>query len=125
MNQDVPFHTLSVYNDSNSFVWTSLAFNPAEQGDIEVWLKNLGFLPASAKIIDMRKISGNILGDDGRTDVLFITEPTAFQPLARLQIEGLKWTSDFIQNYRNDFGGLPLPNDDDDDDEYDDDEEEG
>jgi hypothetical protein len=120
MNEPIPFIQLANFNDSNSFVWTSLEFNPAERADIEAFLKESGFIPATGKIIDMRLIAGNVLGSEGRTDVLFVTEPCQFNPLARLRLNGVKWTSDFIVNYAADYGQAPV-DDDEDEDDYDED----
>lgn len=108
----IPFIKLHKYNDSNSFVWTALLFNPDDKPAIEKWLKEVGFLPESAAILDMKEISGNVLGNRGRTDVLFITTRTIFNPLVRLRIQGLKWTTDFIDNYGKDYGVVELDSSD-------------
>lgn len=100
----IPFADLSKYTDSNSFVWTALTFNPKEKADIEAWLKEIKFMPKTASILDMKFIDGNVKGKAGRSDVLFITSETRFAPLVRLQVDGLKWTSDFRDNYGADYG---------------------
>lgn len=101
----IPFAELKNFNDSNSFVWTNLEYNPNDLPAIEKWLKEEKFLPEKASLKSMKLISGNVLGTEGRTDVLFeTTEETTFHPIVRLQIEGLKWTSDFIPNYGKDYG---------------------
>lgn len=104
----VPFLELRNYTDSNSFVWAGLTFEPDAKDEIEAWLKEIKFMPADAQILTMRKIDGNVKGDDGRTDVLFTTTETQFSPLKRLLVDGLKWTSDFIDNYGSDYGFIPL-----------------
>ena len=99
----VPFSSLKQFNDSNSFVWTALTFNPQEKLEIEKFLKEAKFLKRNAKIVKMLHVVENIKGAAGRSDVLFVTKPTQFNPLARLKINGLKWTSDFIANFRRDY----------------------
>lgn len=112
---EIPFTDLynsEKYDDSNSFVWMALIPPAAaEVEDVEKFLRDgpdgPGFLPKGIKILGMHKIAGNVKGDDGRTDVLFVTQKTSFNPIARLRIEGLKWTSDFIANYAGDYGQSP------------------
>lgn len=106
------FNELHELNDSNSFIWTALTFDPKDKGPIEEWMKEIGFMPKEATILTMGKLEGNIKGDKGRSDVVFVTTPTAFHPIKRLSIDGLKWTSDFIDNYGPDYGdgGCPVCN---------------
>lgn len=118
----IPFAELKKLNDSNSFVWTALKFDPKDLKPIQTELVKLGFLPKDASLASMQKIDGNVEGDDGRTDVLFKTvKATHFNPIARLRIEGLTWTSDFIDNYGKDYGeASSWPTVRSDDDDYDD-----
>lgn len=104
MKNVIPFSDLGQYNDSNSFVWTALTFNAKDKPEIEKWLKEIKFMPADASITAMKKIGGNVKGSKGRSDVLFITTETTFHPMVRLQVDGLKWTSDFRDNYGKDYG---------------------
>jgi hypothetical protein len=112
--QKIPFSELKAHDDSTSFVWTSLTAEDFDQQPIKDWFKEIGFLPADAKILEMRKIGGNVKGFMGRSDILFLTTPTTFHPLVRLKVDGLKWTSDFVNNYCSDYGCAPMPSDNDD-----------
>jgi hypothetical protein len=103
MEETIKFSELRNYNDTNSFAWTSLRFEPTKMAQIEKWFKEMGFLPSEAKLLTMRKIITNVLGDKGRTDIFFTTTPTHLHPIIRLQIHGLIWTSDFIRNYREEY----------------------
>lgn len=54
-------------------------------------------------------ITGNIRGKDSRTDYLFkfkkdIDVNIGRLAIVRLQINGMKWVEDFIDNYKSDYG---------------------
>lgn len=52
-----------------------------------------------------RRITGNLLGDEGRWDYLleFDHPEIPFNPIARLRFSDIKWTDDFIDNYAKDY----------------------
>lgn len=56
-------------------------------------------------LIGCRRITGNILGDEGRWDYLleFDTPTMPFNALARLRFSDIKWTSDFIDIFAKDY----------------------
>lgn len=120
MKTTILFSELEKLDDCHSFVWTALAYNPKEKDDIESFLIESGFMPIGSNIKSMQKIGGNALGDNGRSDVLFITDSAHFNHIARLKINGLTWTSDFVINYGKDYG----VNAEDDIDDYEDDDSE-
>lgn len=103
----ISFDELEKFNDSNSAVLLGIEF---EEGDdfskLKDFLTNeLGFSKGK-NLIGVHRITGNVKGDDGRHDWLleFDNEDVQFNYLARLQCaHTLKWTSDFIDNYREDY----------------------
>lgn len=103
----ISFNELDKFNDSNSAVLLGIEF---EEGDdfskLKDFLTNeLGFSNGK-NLIGVHRITGNVLGDEGRRDWLleFDNEDVQFNPLARLRCaRSLKWTSDFIDNYREDY----------------------
>lgn len=90
------------YNDSNSFVILALLASKQDKDEIETWLKEIGFLGQNVKILKMFDISGNVKRD-GRQDVLFVVDKPEFNPLVRLRTNDIKWTDDFIVNYKQDY----------------------
>ena len=99
----ISFEELSNYNDSNSCVIVALIIdNEDEVKDLNKFLSNeLGFSKGKS-IIDYHHVEGNVRGKDGRSDYLleFDHPEIAFSPLARLRFPDLKWTSDFVDNYK-------------------------
>lgn len=103
----ITFDNLSQYDDSTTAVFMAVIF-PDDQDWEEVthfFADELGF-SKGRKVIGCHKITGNVLGDKGRSDYLleFDHAEIPFNPLARLRCPDLKWTSDFIDNYRQDYG---------------------
>ena len=106
-NDTILFGELSKFNDSNSAVLVAMTL---EKDDDIINLNNLlsneiGFSKGK-NLIGVHRITGNVLGDDGRTDWLleFDNEDVNFNPIARLRCGSyLKWTSDFIVNYKDDY----------------------
>lgn len=89
------------YNDSNSFVMLALLATKEDSKEIEEGLKNFGFLGQKSKITKMF----DIVGDKKvyRHDVLVVVEKAQFNGLVRLRTNDIKWTDDFIHNYRSDY----------------------
>ena len=101
----IPFRDIyKTYNDSNSFVMLGLLANKNDKQFIEDGLKNLGFLSQESKITKMLDISGNVKGPYGRHDVICVVdENTKFNPMVRLMTTDIKWTEDYIVNYKQDY----------------------
>ena len=108
INRDsISFGELSKFNDSNSAVLVAMTL---EKDDDITNLNNLlsneiGFSKGK-NLIGVHRITGNVLGDDGRTDWLleFDNEDVDFNPIARLRCgRYIKWTSDFVVNYKDDY----------------------
>lgn len=102
----ISFEELSNYNDSNSCVMIALIIdNENEIKAMNEFLSSeLGFSKGK-NIVGYHHIEGNVRGKDGRSDYLleFNHPEIAFCPLARLRFPDLKWTSDFIDNYKEDY----------------------
>lgn len=96
----------NIINDCNSAVMIAVKF-PKNQdwNEVQEFLADeLGFSKGK-NLIGCRKITGNIHGKRGRSDYLLeFDNPTMpFNALARLRFSDIKWTSDFIDNFRKDY----------------------
>ena len=103
----ISFGELGRFNDSNSAVLMAITFPEGfDFNELNEDLSNgLGFSKGK-NLIGVHRITDNVLGDDGRTDWLleFDNEDVQFNYIARLRCgRTLKWTSDFIENYKNDY----------------------
>ena len=102
----INFSELEKFNDSNSAVMIATVFTEgfdfSEVG--EFLSEQLGFSKGK-NLIGVHFIEGNVRGSEGRKDWLleFDHEEVQFNYLARLRFPDLKWTSDFIVNYRKDY----------------------
>jgi hypothetical protein len=103
---EIPFSALADYDDSDYLVFTALTLTDTETIDeIEDFFVEKGLIK-DKKIIGMYRILGNKLGDEGRTDWLIkFTSGGSINPMVRLQMSemGVKWLSDFIDNYGSDY----------------------
>lgn len=98
--------TSDKYNNDNSAVIVATIFDDNEDWEaVNDFLANqLGF-SKDKNLIGVHRITGNILGDEGRTDYLLVfdNEDVPFNFMARLRFSDIKWTDDFIDNYKRDF----------------------
>ena len=105
----IKFAELANYNDSNSIVITGVDVKGLTIEEIdEIMHKNWGLLPETKHVTGMAHISDNVLGEDGRTDILLeLSGEGIANPMVRMMLRsqglGLMWTSDFIDNYRTDY----------------------
>ena len=105
----IPFDellTTKKFSDSNSAVMTGLKLDGTEDwSDFDDFLANRAKFSSGKHLIAAYRITGNIKGEDGRTDYLFVFDnpETQFNPIARMNINGLKWLSDFIVSYKSDY----------------------
>ena len=98
---------LTKFNDSNSAVLLGFEFEEGDDfSDLNDFLANkLGFSKGK-NLIGVHRITGNVLGDEGRHDWVleFDNEDVMFNCLARLNYgRNLKWVSDFVDNYIGDY----------------------
>lgn len=101
--------TSDKFNNNNSAVIVATIFDENEDWEsVNDFIANqLGFSKGK-NLIGVHRITGNILGDEGRrTDYLLVfdNDNVPFNALARLRFPDIKWTSDFIDNYKKDFIG--------------------
>lgn len=98
--------TSDKFGNSNSAVIVATIFDDNEDWEaVNDFLANqLGFSKGK-NLIGVRRITGNVLGDEGRTDnlLVFDNEDVPFNFMARLRFPDIKWTSDFIGNYKKDY----------------------
>lgn len=102
----IHFSELSSFNDSNSLVATALELNESDLIDVNNFFANTVGLSEGKNLIGAYRILDNVLGDDGRTDWLFVfdNENVQFNPMKRLAVcSWVKWTSDFIDNFSKDY----------------------
>lgn len=94
------------YNDSNSAVFTGVKLDGTEDWSaFNDFLANRAKFSQGKNIIAAMRITGNLKGEDGRTDYLFVFDhpEKQFNPMARMTIDGLKWLSDYLVNYKTDY----------------------
>lgn len=104
--QTINFDELSNYNDSNSIVFAGTLISDDDVEDICTFPTEIGLAPADKHVVGIYKILGNVKGDKGRVDwlIVFDREDIQFNFITRLKYRGwIKWTSDFICNYYNDY----------------------
>lgn len=106
--ESVPFSVLNsmrgTIDDSNNLVWTGLLFKESDIPEIESWFKEIGLIDKNSKIEWIATIDGNVKGKNGRSDVYIrLTGKGVINPLVRLQVDGLMWYSDFIDNFKDDY----------------------
>ncbi len=98
--------TSDKYDNNNSAVIVATIFDDNEDWEaVNNFLANQLCFSKGKNLIGVHRITGNILGDDGRTDYLLVFDNEAmfFNALARLRFPDIKWTSDFIDNYKTDY----------------------
>ena len=90
-------------------VMVALAFDADKKAELIAQMNEIftadGLLIEGAKVVNVEKIEGNILGDKGRTDVLIHLDKFAVNPVVRImKWRDVKWLEDFIENCRADYG---------------------
>ena len=102
----ISFSELQKFNDSNSVVMIATEFPEGfDFSEVDEFLsEQLGFSKGK-NLIGVHFIEGNVRGVEGRKDWLleFDNEEVQFNPMARLKFPDLKWTSDFIDNFHEDY----------------------
>lgn len=103
--KEIEFKDLKNYNDSNSVMLLGME---ASVEDVNNFFKEVGFFRNGKECIELAHLSDNVKGEDGRYDLLVITNTEGdFDPIVRLKLNfggvPVKWTSDFIDNYKEDY----------------------
>ena len=100
---EISFDEVRTFNDVETMVWTGLLLNKEDFPAVEVAIRQSGLLK-EGKLVNAKNISGNVLGDNGRCDVVLFFEGAVLgNPVARLRFDGLKWTTDFCVNFYDDY----------------------
>lgn len=104
----IRFAELKQYNDSNSIVLCAITMRADEIPELDKFLHETGLLPETKKVSGVCHLSDNVLGEDGRSDLLVELEGDGeVNPMVRIKMcmmgMSVKWTSDFIDNYKNDY----------------------
>ena len=104
--KQIPFSELRNYDDDNSFIVAGI--NPdltVEEAD--EFFHKTNFLNDETHIQEILRLSDNVLGEEGRTDLVFVVNQYGMDPMIRLGFRfgglAVMWTSDFKDNYANDF----------------------
>lgn len=68
------------------------------------YFTNIGFLKNGAEILKVERIEGNVLGENGRSDILFTLNKFDVDPIVRItKYPDAKWIGDFVHNYASDY----------------------
>lgn len=72
---------------------------------INSFFTEFGLFTKGVEVVRIKKIGGNVLGNEGRSDVLLELSDSisCINPIKRLQIGDIKWTEDFLVNCREDY----------------------
>ena len=102
------FHELDRDADALVLVATLMPKTDAEVqkmiDDINTFAtREIGFFRNDTKVVSIEKIEGNVLGEEGRSDLYLKMNKFDVNPIARLKFPDFKWVSDFIDNYVEDY----------------------
>lgn len=95
--------------ESNSIVLTGLLLGDEDLPALDNFLhEGTGLFPEGLNVVEVRHLSDNVLGDEGRSDIVVIFDGEGFpNPMVRLQLRmagwGVMWTEDFLYNYAKDY----------------------
>lgn len=68
------------------------------------FFKSTGFVTNDAYVVRMLRVTGNVIGDEGRWDwVVVWNKDPEFNCVARLNTPDTKWICDFVDNYQRDY----------------------
>ena len=94
------------YNDNNSLIFMGLTLDQETCPQVTSFFEKEEKLVPDGSVVDYYDITGNVAGKNGRQDVLIVLKKdTPVNAMKRLNLSnmGVKWTSDFISNYRGDY----------------------
>ena len=102
------FHNLDRDADALILVATKLPETEDEVKELisqinDFATNELGFFRNDTKVVSIEKVEGNILGEEGRSDLYLKMNKFDVNPIARLGFPDFKWVSDFIDNYAEDY----------------------
>jgi len=105
----INFEDLHELNDSEFMIMMGLlvteeTYQETLQGMTEHFCSS-GLIGETDKVIKLSFISGNVAGENGRSDWLMqFSKGTKINPIKRLGFQDIKWVSDFVINSKGDYG---------------------
>ena len=102
--KEITFAELKNFNDSNSSVMVGVTPNCTPE-EVDDFFHEIEFYNDDQHCVELYHLSDNVRGSEGRSDILVAHSGGApGNPMARLRLSSmLKWTSDFIDNYAEDY----------------------
>ena len=102
--KEITFAELKNFNDSNSSVMIGVTPDCTVE-EVDEFFHKTEFYSDDQHCAELYHLSDNVRGKDGRSDILVVHSGGAHgNPMARLALcSMLKWTSDFIDNYAEDY----------------------
>lgn len=106
---DLKNQNFDFQEDKNSCVLMGLTVDEnGDMGELQKeatdFFKSTGFVTTDATVVRLLRITGNVLGDDGRWDwVVVWDKDPKFNYIARLRTPDTKWICDFVVNYEKDY----------------------
>ncbi len=105
--KEIKFSDLRNYTENNSVVLTGITPDTTAS-EVDEFFHETGFFDETQKVTEVCHLSDNVLGEDGRSDLLIVfSGDKCGNPMVRLKLNmsglGIKWTSDFIDNYAKDY----------------------
>ena len=102
--KEITFAELKNFNDSNSSVMIGVTPDCTVE-EVDEFFHKMEFYNDDQHCVELYHLSDNVRGSKGRSDILVVHTGGAHgNPMARLALcNMLKWTSDFIDNYAEDY----------------------
>ena len=102
--KEITFAELKNFNDSNSSVMIGVTPDCTVE-EVDEFFHKMEFYNDDQHCVELYHLSDNVRGSEGRSDILVAHSGGApGNPMARLALcNMLKWTSDFIDNYAEDY----------------------
>ena len=104
--QPISFRECKNLSDSVCVVMLGIIFNNTEDEikQVDEFFHDINLIPDTSHVTDLRTISGNVRGKEGRTDAVIMFDSCTPNPMARLRYgRDIKWVSDFVVNFKNDY----------------------
>lgn len=106
MFEPISFSECKNLTDDTCVVFMGVLFEYTEDEleSVDDFFHQIGLIDKYSHVRDLRRIEDNVLGDEGRTDVVICFDSCNPNPMARLRYgKDIKWVSDFVVNYENDY----------------------
>ena len=102
--KEITFAELKKFNDSNSSVMIGVTPDCTVE-EVDEFFHKMEFYNDDQHCVELYHLSDNVRGSKGRSDILVVHSGGGHgNSMARLALcNMLKWTSDFIDNYAEDY----------------------